>query len=135
VASGNETRIAEPHAPQQDHGAFKLEVSNGNGISGFAARVAGHLGRLGVATGRLTNEGTFSQPTTLIQYREGYRSHAARVGALLPRTVPVVQSGTLRGDIHVRVVLGQDVRTDVALFEPGPPTMQLATRTGEQAAR
>jgi hypothetical protein len=116
VASGNETRIAEPHAPQQDHGAFKLEVSNGNGISGFAARVAGHLGRLGVATGRLTNEGTFSQPTTLIQYREGYRSHAARVGALLPRTVPVV-------------------RTDVALFEPGPPTMQLATRTGEQAAR
>ena len=122
-------------ARQQQLEAFKLEVSNGNGVGGMAARVAGYLTRFGVSAGRLTNDKTFSQPTTRIQYREGYRTQAARVGSMLPKAVPVVPAGTLRSDIHVRVVLGGDVRNDVALFDAERSKLQLAAEASEQTAR
>lgn len=120
---------------QQGLQAFKLEVSNGNGVAHFAVRVAGYLGRFGVSTGRLTNDSTFAQPTTVIQYREGYRTQAARIGAMFPRPLPVVQAGTLRSDIHVRVILGRDARSDVALFDAEPSTMKLAADTSERTTR
>lgn len=122
-------------ARQEGLQAFKLEVSNGNGVGGLAARVAGYLGRFGVSTGRLTNDSTFAQPTTVIQYREGYRTQAARIGSMLPKAVPVVPAGTLRSDIHVRVVLGRDVRNDVALFDGERPRMQLAAEASERTTR
>jgi tetratricopeptide (TPR) repeat protein len=134
-ASGHATEAARPdEARQQEVEAFKLEVSNGNGVGGMAARVAGYLARFGVSTGRLTNDKTFSQPTTLIQYREGYRTQAARIGSAMPKEVPVVQADTLRSDIHVRVVLGRDVRSDVALFDAGRSKLKLA-EASEQTAR
>jgi tetratricopeptide (TPR) repeat protein len=135
-ASGHATEAARPDkARQQELEAFKLEVSNGNGVGGMAARVAGYLARFGVSTGRLTNDKTFLQPTTLIQYREGYRTQAARIGSVLPKEVPVVQADTLRSDIHVRVVLGRDVRNDVALFDAERSKLQLAAEASEQTAR
>lgn len=120
---------------QQQLEAFKLEVSNGNGVGGMAARVAGYLARFGVSAGRLTNDKTFSQPTTLIQYREGYRTQAARIGSMLPKAVPVMPADTLRSDIHVRVVLGRDVRNDVALFDAERSKLQVAAEASEQTAR
>jgi tetratricopeptide (TPR) repeat protein len=135
-ANANATEAARPdEARQQELEAFKLEVSNGNGVGGMAARVAGYLARFGVSTGRLTNDKPFSQPTTLIQYREGYRTQAARIGSMLPKAVPVVQAGALRSDIHVRVVLGRDVRHDVALFDAERSKIQLAAEASEQTAR
>ena len=135
-ASGHATEAARPDkARQQELEAFKLEVSNGNGVGGMATRVAGYLARFGVSTGRLTNDKTFLQPTTLIQYREGYRTQAARIGSVLPKEVPVVQADTLRSDIHVRVVLGRDVRNDVALFDAERSKLQLAAEASEQSVR
>jgi LytR cell envelope-related transcriptional attenuator len=134
--SGNATEAAKPdHARQQELEAFKLEVSNGNGVGRMAARVAGYLARFGVSTGRLTNDKTFSQPTTLIEYREGYRTQAARIGSVFPKEVPVVHADTLRSDIHVRVVLGRDVRNDVALFGAEPSKLQLASEASERSVR
>lgn len=135
-ASGSATEAGRSDkARQQELEAFKLEVSNGNGVGGMAARVAGYLASFGVSTGRLTNDKTFLQPTTLIQYREGYRTQAARIGSVLPKEVPVVQADTLRSDIHVRVVLGRDVRNDVALFDAERSKLQLAAEASEQTAR
>lgn len=135
-ASGSTPEAARPDEPRRPGvQAFKLEVSNGNGVAGFAARVGGYLGRFGVSTGRLTNDSTFAQPTTVIQYREGYRTQAARIGAMLPKPVPVVQAGTLRSDIHVRVMLGRDVRNDVALFDAEPSKMKLAAEASERTTR
>jgi Flp pilus assembly protein TadD len=135
-ASGNATEGARrDEARQQELEAFKLEVSNGNGVGGMAARVAGYLARFGVSAGRLTNDKTFSQPTTLIQYREGYRTQAAHIGSMMPKAVPVVQAGTLRSDVHVRVVLGRDVRNDLALFDAERSKIQLAAEASEQTAR
>jgi tetratricopeptide (TPR) repeat protein len=135
-ASGKATQAARPdEARQQELKAFKLEVSNGNGVGGMAARIAGYLARFGVSTRRLTNDKAFSQPTTLIQYREGYRTQAARIGSMLPKAVPVVRADTLRSDIDVRVVLGRDVRNDVALFDAERPKMQLASEASQQTTR
>jgi Flp pilus assembly protein TadD len=105
---------------------FKLEVANGNGVTGMAKRVARYLELRGVASGRLTNQTPFNQADTQVQYRVGYGVEATLLSTLLPRQFAVVQSDTLRSDIQVRVVLGKDVRADTASFEPAALNDQLA---------
>lgn len=123
------------HAPRQEPPGpqlkpFKLEVSNGNGVTGMARRVAGHLERIGISTGRLTNQLPFDQAGTEVQYREGYRAEAAKLASALQNPVNVVRNDRLRGDIHVRLVLGRDVWDETALFEPRAAKSQLAARAG-----
>jgi hypothetical protein len=116
-------------------GAFKLEVSNGNGVAGMARRVARFLDRRGVSTGRLTNDATFQRPTTEVQYRVGYRADALRVGSMLPKPVAAMETKTLRSDIHVRVVLGHDLRNDTALFDVPRSKIQLASNAEHRTGR
>lgn len=126
--------VQESRATRQQTGPqlkpFKLEVSNGNGVTGMARRVAGRLERIGIATGRLTNQLPFDQASTEVQYREGYRPEAARLASALQGAVSVVRNDRLRNDIHVRLVLGQDIRNETALFVPQTAKSQLAARAG-----
>jgi len=46
-----------------------------------------------------------------------------------------VQADTLRSDIHVRVVLARDVRSDVALFDAESSKMKLAAEASERTPR
>jgi hypothetical protein len=85
-----------------------LEVSNGNGIAGMAARVGSWLAARGMPTPRLTNQQPYAQRQTVIQFRAGHEEAARRLASLLPagaRTAPQA-SPELRSDI--RVVLGRD---------------------------
>ena len=96
---------------------FGLEVSNGNGVRGLAKRVARFLDRQGIETRRVTNHKGFGQRTTVVQFRPGYSFEANEVRAMLsPEHVPIVQSDTLRSDIHVRVLLGKDLPSETALL-------------------
>lgn len=113
---------------------YKLEVSNGNGIGNFARRVADYLDAKGIATGRLTNAATFNESTTVIEYRQGYLAEALAVGKALPKAVPAVASETLRSDVDLRIVLGRDLREDVAMFAP-PPRAQLLADAQPQLSR
>jgi len=122
-------------APHEQLKPFKLEVSNGNGVSSMARRVARFLEGHGIATGRLTNATTFQQPRTQIEYREGYRTEAVHVGSALPKPVPAVQGGALRSDIHVRVIVGRDLGNDTALFDPQAPKLQVAANVKRPAGR
>ena len=91
-----------------DEPLSRLEVSNGNGAKGMAARVGRWLGSQGIQTVRLTNQRPFAQPTTIVQYRSGHEASAERVVRSLPAyatTAPAPTQG-LRSD--VRVVLGHD---------------------------
>jgi tetratricopeptide (TPR) repeat protein len=106
-------------APQRT--PYKLEVSNGNGVDSMARRVADFLARHHIAAGRLTNAPTFREPTTYIEYRPGYRAEALALGELLPRAVRAAESITLRNDVHVRVVIGHDARSELAYFDPSQP--------------
>jgi len=117
---GSKTSIAE-----LQH--MRLEVSNGNGVEGLAARVARQLNHVGVKTALLTNQRPFDQETTEIQYREGYRSVANGLGATLKVPMAVVEKDDLRGDIQVRLVLGKDVHNEGALVTLSDSKVRLAS--------
>lgn len=103
-----------------------VEVSNGNGIRGLAARVARYFYGQGVSQARLTNQKPFAERHTRIEYRPGSAAEAARINRLLPRTVPVMASKQLRSDIRVRLVLGHDLQHNILAGAAWPNGAKLA---------
>jgi tetratricopeptide (TPR) repeat protein len=102
--------IAATPDPAAPGAKFRLELSNGNGVSGMAARLGKWLAHEGLPTSRLTNLRPFAQEQTLVEYRTGHEAAAWRVMQALPleiRSNPVLHEG-LTSD--VRVVLGSDWR-------------------------
>lgn len=99
---------------------FRLEVSNGNAITGMARRVGERLKHSGVNVVRLTNQIPYRQLVTEIQYRDGFANEADKLASSLQQHVTVVPGKGLRPDIHVRLVLGKDVSDHVALFKLEP---------------
>jgi tetratricopeptide (TPR) repeat protein len=110
--------LPEPQSRTTPAPRFKLEISNGNGVLGLAKRVAGRLVDRGVRTVRLTNQRPFTQPTTEVQYREGYAAAAAALASKLQHPVQVKPKQDLASHIDVRLVLGKDALSDVALVAP-----------------
>ena len=88
--------------------ASRLEVSNGNGVTGMAARVGRWLAAHGAPAERLSNRQPFTQRHTVVQYRTGQEEAARHVARLLPVDAKAEPQPTpgLRSD--VRVVLGHD---------------------------
>lgn len=87
---------------------FRLEVSNGNGITGMAKHVSGWLKGEGFTPVRLTNDKPFNKPATQIQYRAGYQKEAEKLNAALSRPATLLETDHLRADIQVRLMLGKD---------------------------
>ena len=108
------TAAQQPMAAQ----SFRLELSNGNGVTGMARRLGEQLIAKGLPKARLTNQKPFRQRATVIQYREGYAAVAESLQRRMPNQPPVVKAAVLRPSTDVRVVLGKDLPRDVALFEP-----------------
>lgn len=96
--------------------AFRIEVSNGNGLAGMAGMVATFLDDFGYAGSRLTNHKTFDVPSSEVQYRTGYREEARLLTAHLVGKPVLVEMDGLRQDISIRVVLGKDWLNEVAYF-------------------
>ncbi len=87
---------------------IRLELSNGNGMRGAAARLKPQLLAEGLTVDRLTNQRPYVQRMTVIQYRAGQHDAAQRVADALRTTAPLeVVHGTGPGP-DVRVVLGHD---------------------------
>jgi Tetratricopeptide repeat/LytR cell envelope-related transcriptional attenuator len=123
-------------ALQERHAAprtFRLEISNGNGVTGLAKRVARVFDRHGFQTARVTNHKGFRQTTTVVQFRPGHSAEANEVRTMLsPEHVPIVLSDTLRSDIHVRVLLGKDLRSETALVPPDASVLMALQEHREQ---
>ncbi|WP_374497383.1 LytR C-terminal domain-containing protein [Vogesella indigofera] len=102
------------------------EVSNGNGITGMARRVNQALLAQGYPAARLTNSKPFRQPVTVVEYRPGYAVVAARLSASLPLKPAITEKVDLRQSTDVRLVLGRDVMTHLALVTPRQRETQLA---------
>jgi Flp pilus assembly protein TadD len=101
-------RAAAPVSP--------LEISNGNGVPGMAARVGRWMASQGLPATRLSNQLPFAQQHTVVQYRSGQEALAQRVARSLPAAASAQTAPTagLRSD--VRVVLGRDwVKTAACL--------------------
>lgn len=113
--SERQARTAVPASPAAK--PFRIEVSNGNGVTGMARKVAGFLGGEGYSGARLTNQKPFQVSSSQVQYRSGYREQAQSLVSALPGHSTLVQANDLRGDISIRVVLGKDLAGNVAYFE------------------
>jgi len=96
---------------------YRIEVSNGNGVTGMARKVAGFLGGEGYSRARLTNQKPFQVASSQVLYRSGYREQAQALVLTMPGQPGITQADDLRGDISLRVVLGKDLAGNVASFE------------------
>jgi tetratricopeptide (TPR) repeat protein len=101
--------------------SIRLEVSNGNGLNGFARRIAGALARLGWANSRLTNQLPFRQAVTEVQYRAGFAAEAIRLASGLRPGVVVIRNDSLAAHIDVRLVLGRDAWAESDLLRKDAP--------------
>jgi hypothetical protein len=88
--------------------APRLEISNGNGVPGLAARVRRELAVQGIATERLSNQSRFDQRHSVVQYRAGHEEAALRVAHSISADLRADSRPTsgLRSD--VRVLIGHD---------------------------
>lgn len=93
-----------------------LEVSNGNGVTGMAKKIAYFLQESGYAKARLTNRKPFTVQTTQIQYRYGHQEDAEHLRSSLPGNTGIAPSNNLRADINLRIVLGKDMLQHTAYF-------------------
>ena len=105
----------------------RVEIANGNGITGMAKRIKGVLGRYGIAVSRLTNDRPFKQLDTKIQYRAGYEQAAEGLKLALRGHAVVVPVNSLSGNTDVRLVLGKDAVAHMALIEEWANQSQLAS--------
>ena len=86
-----------------------VEVSNGNGRRGMAARVGDALGADGHVIARLTNAASFDVARTTIYYRPAGRAGAERIAEALPVAARMEKSDAMGPDTGVRVVIGRDL--------------------------
>lgn len=107
--------------------AKRLEVANGNGVTGLAREMSGHLESTGYAHVRKTNEIPYRMPATEIQYRPGFEPQARDLRTTLRSGIPLVASTQLRADVQVRLLLGKDAKSVTDLVAQANPA-QSATR-------
>ena len=110
IAGENQVELAS------DNKNTNLEISNGNGVTGMAKQVSDYFRQAGYSGARLTNHQTFQQKQTEIYYRSGFHKQAEHIIQLLPAQVKAIESEDLRGDIHVKILLGRDFSKKVSYF-------------------
>ena len=91
-----------------DIGVVRLEISNGNGVTGAAARLARSLDGAGVKTVRLSNLRPFVVPQSRIEYQREQRDMAQALGRRLKLPLQPARGASAYADL--RIVLGHDVR-------------------------
>ena len=106
-----------PKAPELiSSNSFRLELSNGSGIAGLATRLRKVLTRLGIPVQLVTNERPYKQVVTEIQYRNGYEYDAKSLRDKL-RGQAMISQVTTKRPVDIRVVLGKDLKTQIAQIE------------------
>ncbi len=127
VQAAQQAQAAAPAASP-----YRIEVSNGNGVTGMARKVAGFLDGEGYSKARLTNQKTFAVSSSRIQYRQGYQEEARLLLKKLPGQPDLVQTEDMRKDISVQIVLGKDMAGSLAYFGSDVKKVKLA-RTGSDS--
>ncbi len=114
---------------------IRIEVSNGNGVTGLARQVSSFLQENGFAKARLTDRLPFQQLQTEIHYRPGNYALADQINKMLPKPAKMLEeSYDLRRDIQVRVLLGKDVAREIAYFD-NRGKIQIAQSTSKTTTR
>ncbi|HSI58049.1 MAG TPA: tetratricopeptide repeat protein [Ideonella sp.] len=124
VSLDGEMAIAAPPSPDGPAlvaGAaaeVRVEIANGNGVPGMAARLNGWLRARGMAQpALLSNARPYDTATTVVLYRAGFAAAAQDLARHMPQHVDIVfgPEAVLRADL--RVLLGRDMQ-----YPGGPQT-------------
>jgi hypothetical protein len=107
----------------------RIEVANGNGVTGMAKRISNVLNLQGISVSRLSNERPYKQLETKIHYRAGFEKTAANLKDALKGHAVVVLTPTLSAHSDVRLVLGKDAIAHMALLESMSGDTVLALNT------
>ena len=118
----------------------RIEIANGNGVNGMAARFHGLLRAGGhLQNVVLTNLAAFNAPVSTVYYRPGFATAARALAARSPVRMEVTEAppGTAAG-ADIRVVLGHDARlpatcTPRCLVAATPAPMSVAVAAVEPA--
>ena len=105
-AAGSTPATAPSAVTVADADPVRLEISNGNGITGAAARLARTLDVDGLKTTRLTNVKHFNVPLTRIEYPHAQQRMAETLSQRLGVPLKVRRETAARTDL--RLVLGHD---------------------------
>lgn len=98
----------EAAAPQAaETSGTRLEIRNGNGVTGMARRLARKLGDAGVRVTRLSNQKGFNVAHTRIEYQPGFREAAMRLAERFGDAALVEVEPSESAD--VRLVIGRDL--------------------------
>lgn len=100
--------VQEPSVQADQVRMARLEVSNGNGVTGMARRFRGVLGQMGIPVDRLSNSKPFRQVATTIQYSPGFEKQALSLQKALQGKVLLSSRQLASSD--VRLVLGKDAK-------------------------
>lgn len=108
--------LAEPSAavPAEPSVAARVNIVNGVGVNGAAARMRQLLQEDGLAVLKLQNQRPYRQAETVVQYRAGFQVAAMRVAQRIPAGAATQQVGVIDGSADLRVVLGHDRRSVLA---------------------
>lgn len=104
----------------------RLEVINGNGATGLAARMRGMLGGMGISVLRLGNQRPYAVQASSIVYRPGHAQAAATLALALggmPQLQAAGDSGIGAG-ADLRLLLGKDAAASLRA-----PDVRLASNT------
>lgn len=93
---------------------FRIEIANGNGVRGAAARLREWLRERGVDTARLSNLRPFTSADTQVEYQPGHLAQALEIARRMPDGAGVVPAADSFSRADVRVVIGHDVKAAAA---------------------
>ncbi|GEM_PF-4969060 len=102
VIARDEVRISEVL------GGLRIEVSNGNGVTGMARAVGTEMRETGLKVARITNARPFNKARTVILCRPELKEAAQALAQTLPSNPKVVYTDIGHRRVDMRVVLGTD---------------------------
>jgi Tfp pilus assembly protein PilF len=116
-AAGPAEPAAQPPLPKPPRlQGLRVEIANGNGVTGMAAWVSGWLQQRGLGSrARLTNLLPYAEPATVVYYRSGFAAEAQEIARRMPLPAALAEQAAGASRSDVRVVLGHDLREPVAL--------------------
>ena len=94
--------------------SYRIQIVNGNGIAGVAARMRAWLLERGVVGAHLGNLPPFRSATTRIEYQPGYAEQAREVSRRMPTHSELVSVPASRASAEVRVIIGHDIKSAAA---------------------
>ncbi|MBT8145744.1 MAG: LytR C-terminal domain-containing protein, partial [Gammaproteobacteria bacterium] len=88
---------------------LRLEIANGNGVNGMAARVREFLRDKGSNVVRISDADNYDYQQSLLYYRRGTRIAAEDLANRLPLTeIRLIETNSLRRETDARLVIGRD---------------------------